>query len=283
MDTWFLNAATYFEANTDLLIEAAFPNRDTDDYSTNTGAGDNVGSKVCYFGGPTNDFWGEHWNNRSSIMIQFFTSVGVMQNNATLIARGKKWFKEWVQYNVFADGTACEFYRWEVAAPCLGWDYASMVTGPMVATADVLARSGDPELYNYSTSTGRNNGNHDTSGGPKTLLSIVTNHAQHLDHTITRYGTATAGNNGNASYIIDSVDPIEGSAKICEHCTLPIANIFYNDTYLKSIYMRTASGAPAYPVTPTGSGWEVYGAAWGVFPGVMFMFGQNEGIVNPYP
>jgi len=282
METWFHDAGTYWEKIVDLLIENAFPNRDTDDYSNPSGAGDGGGSKVLYFGGPTNDFWGEHWNNRCSNMVEFFTCVGVMVNDSNLKDRGKRFFKEWMQYNVFADGTPGEFYRWENGFPVLGWDYAMMVVGPMVTTADVLARAGDTELYDYSTSNGRNNGNHDTSGGPKSLLQIITTCNQYTDHTITRYGTATAGNNGNSNYLIDTNDEVSGEQHNSD-VDLVIANLYYQNAYNKTIYMRTASGTVAYPASPVTGGWGVWGGAWGVYPGVMFMFAQNEGVVDPYP
>jgi len=281
METWFHNAGTYWEANIDLLVEDAYPNRDTDNYTNPSGAGDGLGSQVLYYGGPTNDFWGEHWNNRSSNMVRFFTLVGIMVNDTFLIDRGKRWFKEWIKYNVYPDGTAGEFYQWPSFGPCNGWDYASYIIGDMIDIADALARTGDTELYTYSTSVGRNNGNHDTSGGPKSIQQVFTRFLEYADHTVLRYGTATAGNNGNANYLIDSFDDVH-SASFVSDSLVVLGNLYFQSAWAKTVYMRTATNTVAYPAVPESSGWNVWGGAWGAYPGVMFMFAQNEGVVNPY-
>src|SRR5262249_11286723 len=139
------------------------------------------------------------------------------------------------------------------------------------------ARTGDFELYNYSTSVGYNG----TAGGPKSLLQIATLFAQYVNHDVMRYGTDQAGNNGNANYLIDSVDDIGGAAYV-DDTYLALANMYFRSNYLKSIYLRTASGAPAYP--PAGGvtgGWTPFTGEWGIYPGVLFQFGQSN--VGPYP
>ena len=62
-----------------------------------------------------------------------------------------------------------------------------------------------------------------------------------------------------------------------------LPNLFYQNAYIKSIYMRTAPGAPGYPANPGGGGTEARGGEWGIYPGVLFMFGDMEGKVSPYP
>ena len=70
------------------------------------------------------------------------------------------------------------------------------------------------------------------------------------------------------------------------HGLAPRPNLYYNNAYLKTIYMRTAPGqngytTPGYPSSPSG-GYYPWGGAWGVMPGVLFQVGQLEGVVNPY-
>lgn len=281
METWFNNAGTYWEVNIDLLVEDAYPDRDADNYTTPTDTGAGLGQASLYFGGPTNDYWGEHWNNRSSNMVRFFTLAGILTNDSFLIDRGKRWFKEWVKYNVYADGTPGEFYRWPDYGPSTGWDYASYIIGDMIDIADALARTGDYELYDYSTSVGHNDGHHDTSGGPKSLELIFTTFLQYADHTIMRYATASAGNNGNANYLIDSYDDIHGDSFVSDSLVV-LANLYFQSAWAKTVYMRTATNTVAYPANPAASGWSVWGGPWGAYPGVMFMFAQNEGMVDPY-
>src|SRR5262249_16031368 len=105
------------------------------------------------------------------------------------------------------------------------------------------------------------------------------------DHTYMRYGTNVPANNGNANYLIDTDDAIStGSVSggmVLDH-VMAQANVYYQNNYIKSIYMRTASGAPGYPVSPWTGGYYAYGSSWGNLPGVFFMFGQMEGKVSPY-
>jgi hypothetical protein len=271
LDTWFENAGIYLESIIDLLVQDAYPDRNTDNYTTPTDAGVGVAARVLYFGGPSGDFWTEHWNNRSSNLVRAFTLIGILTDNATLKNQGKRWFTEWLKYAVFSDGTPQEFYRWEADYPTLGWSYASMVVGPMVTIADAFARAGDTSLYDLSTSTGYNG----TAGGTKTLQAAVTAHLEYVNYTRLRYGTATFG--GNPDYRIGIVDHHSPSFenRVEDTNNVP-ANMFFQDATLKTYYMRTASGAPAYAESPSGSGWPIWGGEWGTLPGVLFMFGQME-------
>jgi hypothetical protein len=279
MNTWFLNAATYWVQQMDRwLTNAKYPGRDTDDYSSPTDSG--VGGfelKKTHYGGFQCDGWTESWANRGTTHIRLGALVGVMLNDTYLKAQAKRYVKEWIKYNVFSDNTIGEMYRWDDTHPCLGWNYSSLILGSILTIADVFARTGDFELYNYSTSTGYDG----TAGGPKTLLGITTLFAQYVNHTVTRYGTETAGNNGNANYIIDTVDGISGEA-YSDDVNIANGNLYFNNSFIKSIYMRTASGAPAYPSGGGTESWQPWTGEWGTYPAMLFMFGQNEGVVNPF-
>jgi hypothetical protein len=52
------------------------------------------------------------------------------------------------------------------------------------------------------------------------------------------------------------------------------ANLFHNDDAVEWAYTR--------PMGPnTGADYDAWGGDWGTYPGIRFMFGQLEGIVNP--
>ena len=71
--------------------------------------------------------------------------------------------------------------------------------------------------------------------------------------------------------------------QIVDDTYLAQANLFYQSAFVKSIYMRTASGAPGYPAGGgVAGGYPTWTGEWGVYPGILFMFGQMEGSVNPY-
>ncbi len=282
METWFSNAATYWAQQVDRwLVDAKFPGRDTDDYSSPTDSGIGVDPVPTHLSGFTTDGWTTSWSNRTMAHLRLAGLVGIMLNDSYLKAQAKRLVKEYIKYEVFSDNTIGEFYRWRNGTgaakydkPCLGWNYASLIVGSVMTLANAFARIGDLDLYQYSTSTGYNG----TAGGPKTILGMATLWAQHVNHDVLRYGTDTSTNQTGRE--VDTVDGISGEI-YADDCNLAIGNIYYQDTYLKSVYRRTVSGAPAYPASPTGS-WVPWCGEWGIYPGVLFMWGNLEGTVNPY-
>jgi malectin (di-glucose binding ER protein) len=281
LDAWFLSAATLWEAATDHIIEVRFPNRDTDDYATLGVPTTCDFTKVTHYGGyNVCMWWMEAWNNRNSTHERFSALVGIMQNNATLKAKAKRYFKEALTYVTFPDSTIKEYDRWETNNPALGWTYAGLFIGALQTMADTFARNGDFELYNYSTSAGISA--HGTAGGPKSLGQMITLFQQHVNHSVLRYGTDQAGNNGNINYAVDSIDNVSGENYADDHYFAQ-GNVFYKSNFNKTIYMRTVSGAPAYPSNYSTGGWTAFTGEWGVYPAPLLMFGQMEGKVWPYP
>ena len=285
LDTWFLNYATYAKSAIDYIIclegqygGYAFPyaERYAENYSNPTDAGVGSSQKDVYDGGATRDNWTEwHWNNRSAMIVRAFTLIGIMQNNTTLIDAGKLFFKEWLRFSVFPDNTPSEFGRWLDTNPCLGWSYASYIIGSMCTIADALGRTGDYSMFDYSTSAGYNG----SAGGTKSLHNVIVEFCKYVNHDNSRY---IPGHANEANYLIDSIDDISGENR-AEDTAVVMANLYYEDAYVKSIYTRAATGAPDYPATPSTSWATGWSGECGTLPGILFMFGQNEGVVDPYP
>jgi hypothetical protein len=284
LDAWFETAAVFWEKNVHggsgglFGAAALFPNRKSNSY---TGTFSCTNTKILYFGGPTycGNFTGV-WNNRAGTKVLLMGLVGIMRDNSTLKTEAKRWFREWMRFAVWPDNTESDFNRWTDTYPILGWAYASLNAGAMAVLADTFARAGDRELYEFSTSEGYPNVM--PSGGPKTLRGVITLHAQHVNHTVVRYGTNQSARNGNVTYRIDSINEISGAAHNND-VNFVLNNLFFKDAFLKSIYMRTAANAPAYPSNPSTGGWCKWCGTWGIYPGALFMFGQMEGKVWPYP
>jgi hypothetical protein len=284
LDTWFYNAGYYLAKILDsYMVAAKFPGRDTNNYSNPT----NNGVKGAdYFkthdGGYQSDGWTESWNNRAAAQIRASGLIGVMLNDAYLKDQGKRYCEEWIKYAVFADGTIGEMYRSASDIvngqpfPSHGFSYAMLTLAPCLSIADAFARTGDFELYTYSTSAGYNG----TAGGPKSLSQIINLVMRYVNHDVTRY---VDGHSGVANYVIDVNDELQGE-NIVDDTYIAQANIYYRSNYVKSIYMRTAANAPAYPAGGGATGgYPAWTGEWGVYPGILFMFGQMEGNVSPYP
>jgi hypothetical protein len=283
IDNWFRNAGLMWERVVDNTEKKRFPKRNSDDYTTyNTGFdpyGDGGATpRLTHYRGGTYRGWMEGWNNRTASQVGMFGLAGILTSDSNLKSQAKRYFKEWLKYGVFPDGTDQDFKRWTSTMPSRGWQYVASQVGWMLALADGFARIGDTELFNYSTTEGK----YGTAGGPKSLKQVIKIWLEHVNGTVVRYGTDQSANVGNSSYKIDSVDELAKIAYNRDTWIAP-ANVFYKDSFFKAIYMRTASGAPPYPSNPSTGGYDAWGGIVGAYPGVLFMFGQMEGKVWPYP
>jgi hypothetical protein len=316
IDTWFSNAAYYWAKNVNYLVAgSAFPQRNVEfDTSVNVGGtyptdilGPSPGSGSITHYDCANTQRGhlagsnhEIWNNRSASQIRFAAAGslihGTLSHDAQSQRWAKMWFKEWLTYATFADNMPNDYKRWTTSAPTQGWVYASLAIGEMAVVADLFARAGDTSLYDFSTSAGSvysNNPpgyNGNTNGGPKSLLKVIQRHAsfvpQFSTHSPNWHGHDNAANCGNFNYLISPIDnilypPPTGSGKVNDTYYI-FANLYYKDPTVKSMYTRTAAGAPPYPAYPDALSYS-WGGENGVYPGVLFMFGQMEGVVWPYP
>ena len=286
LDTWFLAAGLFFETQPAWVARVRFPNRDKDDYSTPPKLGKQA--RVVFHGGPTVYFHHGAWGNQQAAGTRFSTLVGIMLDNEFLKKSGKRWVKEAIKYAVFPEGAIGDFKRWKDDHPCLGWAYSGAVLGSIVTIADHFARDGDLELYEYETTEGLlgTKGHDQRSGKPKSLHTTIRFYLDYVDGTIKRYGTDSKSHAGKASWQIASECPKPNSngvwRSIRDVWSAP-ANIFYQDSHIKHVYMRTAPNTPPYPAKPETGGYEPWGGDQGIYPDVLFMFGQMEGKVWPYP
>jgi hypothetical protein len=149
--------------------------------------------------------------------------------------------------------------------------------GDALGLADVLARSGDTSVYSFVTSAGA----FGSERGSKSLLYGMKTMVQYEDHTWDRYGTANPANAGNPDYRIDGRYP--NGRQALNSLYMVIGDVYYRDPYIKATYMRTGPGTIPYPpLSLIQNGTLDYQGKAGMYPGVLFMFGQTEGRVNPY-
>jgi hypothetical protein len=286
LDNWFLSAGLFIEEIPSRIARMRWPNRDNDDYSASQYP---LGkSWPIYYGGPNRYDWHGAWENHAARNIRFVGLVGIMTNNDYLKRSVKRWYKEWMKYFVWhknSDNIATngEYYRSvrnssRESLPNLGWGYASVAIGSMISLADTFARVGDTELYDYTTSAGY----HGTEGGPKNLKAVMITHLQMMTHTIKRYGTSDPDQSGNPTYLIDSVFEPKKWYSVGD-TFFAMANNYYRDNYIRSIYTRTASSVPSYHSGPASIGCSLWQGEWCLYSGTLFMFGQMEGKVWPYP
>lgn len=233
-----------------------------------------------HFGGYIISQGQQAYSNRLGVEVALSGLLGVMYDDATTINSFKSFIKEMLQFVTFPDGTYYEFNRWLATVPPLGLGYSSSHWCYHLLVIEALARHGDRELIDtYSTSNGSGGGNGTTSttGGPKSVKLVQELFSQLVIPDITRY---IPGHDGESNYRIDTEDGVSGEQK-AHDIFISLPNLFWRDSSLKDIYMRTAVGAPDYP-SAYGGGEKNWGGTQGYIPGFMFMFGDMDGKVFPY-
>jgi len=280
---WFWQAADLMRSDTDKKINEMFVNRPAGDYRLTARGKDAAHSRLVYYGGPGVKTLQKRFNNRSARQARFVTLVGLTQNDSMFIQHGKRYVKDALRFTYFPIGAIGDFERWTTAEPGKGWKYACEFTGALLTIAEHTARTGDFELYKYSTTDGAlgTEGQHHT-GVPKSLHTLVSDLMKYVDHTYKRYATANASEQGDPMRMIDTVNDLNGEERLND-LMLVMGNQYRNNEYIKKVYMRQAPGSPAYPrVVNKGSG-DPEGGEAGTYPGALLMFGNTGSTVWPYP
>jgi predicted phage tail protein len=286
LDQWFDKAGKYFTTNIHQNLVLLFPNRLKEDYSVRgrdalSGSMRDKYTHVNKDGSKGNlmSYLSSWYNNRRSVQMRTVGLIGAFLNDMNMQFHAKLYVKELLMFSTYPDGTMGEYERnGNYGNPQAGMTYSAFNIQSATDIADVLARKGDFELYNYSTSQGL----HGTQGGNKNIKLLVENYYRQTDLSVERFYQIVDIKNR-----IDSENEFGGTYGI-ERWVNDIwytnTNIYWKNDYYKKVYMRNVG--PPYP-TKNLSGCGSVGYPWGglgaSFPGVLFMFGQMEGKVWPYP
>ena len=253
----------------------------------------------------------EMFSNRSTAQWRFVMRAGLLLRDhdqfgerAREIVRGAhRWFKEWVVFGTFRDGSFSDLHRGSASKPQQGLAYASIAIGCAIDAVDAYERlwSGEPDfesLYDWSLVHGGEEfelmvpssmeatGWYDSfipgPGESKGFKDVLLAYAHHFDGT---YGDERHWGEHN-------IDGHSGDRELNDDRWLAPAVTYYAksapDTaaYLKSICTRTAMGTRTY-VDPESSArfngsFNIHEGPWGGHPGTLFMFGKMDDLVFPY-
>jgi hypothetical protein len=144
----------------------------------------------------------------------------------------------------------------------------------MVLIADSFARAGDMELYNFSTGEGGG----PTAGGNKSLRSAANFFRDTSEGNVFYYNWNT------------SVAPANLMEGLWEPPTnyygydawLARPNVFWQDPTFKTTYLTPGPKNRGSATVVREPDFSWMGPGW-AYPGQLFMFGQMEGRVWPYP
>jgi len=273
LDAFFLKAGNFFEVVIGNPPAVRFSNRLEDNYTSCGSGGSACPGKddgILYFGGPTVKNFHKAWTNKAASDAAFVAAVGVLVNNTTLKARAKRFVEEWFKFAVWPNGAVVDQNRWHGFTPQLGYTYAGTAIGSIVTIVDHLARDGDTSLYRFATSDGM----FGTEGGPKSLLSVLQHFAALTNGTVREYASITSAS--NAKFLIDHTAEISGKDAIT-YVNMAPANLYYKNQSIKTAYLTPI------PRSYASGGYDSRGGDWGSYPDILFMFGEMENLVLPYP
>ena len=127
-----------------------------------------------------------------------------------------------------------------------------------------------PSLYDYQSPGGQ----FGTGGGNVNLFTVVRRFARLENNTEQAYGADTAGQ-ANENTRLRSKPPT--FKREANHVGGAMANIRFQNAEIETSYSGV-QGAQ----TGCGAFGACYAGAWGLFPDMLFLFGNQEGVVDPY-
>ena len=265
IEGWFTELGLLGENSVHGSFVQAFPNRKTGNYTSRASWVDDSTSgrwrrfdgQLLYSPGITN--W---YNNRRSAMAGMMGMAGLLADNATLIAEFKRYMREMVMFGHGIQGETQglmpDTMRATDGFPQLGFAYALNGFGPTLMPMDALARQGDAELYEFSSSDGADIGSRGTKH-LKTMEQVLDIYMRWVRRTWPAHyasGTRPHPENltGDAFYRVHSRHTGNDREMINDSWWLIPAN-FYNRTDWQDTVLRVNHPQfPAYTSTYNGVG-----------------------------
>ena len=305
IDKWMVGASSFFHDIMILMVKMRFKDYDNGTYAD---VPRNFQDKDLgpVWDGSTYRTYGlnEGYANRASVIWRFIMRAGLFYKDHPVygatarehVKSSHRWFKEWVAFGTFSDGTYSDFHRGDRSRPQTGLFYSSIGIGAMVEVADAYERNfkdepGFESLYSWelrpgtpdyallypSATEGRPWRRLYEPKEPKGLRKILVTYLKHFDGS---YGDSRKWGvnkiDGHSSQNVSRVI-VDSDRWFCQ------ANVFYQDDYIRSVYTRQRAGIRQYDKNPTKAGsYDINIGVWGSAPGILFMYGQMENLVWPY-
>jgi hypothetical protein len=296
---WFNDAAVIFhEYHMDgINIIGAYPGIFNEPPSfACTGANCTQNNALLYWQGPviktaTNfTFYGQAVASPVLSML-----VGVLNNNPTHISNAKKYITGFIRAGIFDNGAMTDYHRWAETVcfnlyghGCPGgmWGHLPASIGGITGAIDVLARTGDTSLYTLTGPTQMPGG----SGGTVGWQLAMELWAKLANRTVILYGADNL-----ADVLPETILTWDSDVGACcgryEDFSMMPGNLFYQNSHVTTAMRRNTIAANSHVATgnaATGGcndhqfGGCFAGSILYELPDVPFMYGNMEGVVNPY-
>jgi hypothetical protein len=283
--TWFHNAATLWDNAQVFIVQSytGYPGiYDAPQVLTCSGCPrGNTGA--IYFNGPSMDI-----ATKNTFYNQLVTSpilsmgMGLMTNDTTLVNHATAFVTAFLKAGLFDNGAFSDFDRWQdCASPCAQgmWSHAGGALSGLVAVADMYARTGNTSLYTLSGPTQVFGG----SGGTVSLLTTLQLLAGMANNTIQLYGTVSGPFDESTRLTWNPVGQPDGwnGPSYWDFASMP-ANLFYQNSTIHTAMTRNLLGGNTTSSCADSQFGGCFNGEWASWADLPFMFGNMEGVVNPY-
>ena len=221
----------------------------------------------------------DSYNNRNWDVVGYIHSWAVENNDLEKAIFARQFFKSWITFASFSDGTLAEMWRNIDRDPSLGVFYGWISVGAAVQMAheDAIANHfPNDRLYDFKTTNGILNGSTDLTDDPyvggsttdniseKSLFGILIAQSNYLR------STADGGWNDSRFFKLsdNSIVPLS-TVGLRQPSTIPaIANLYYKSQALKDLYLyNTDVGYPEKAIISegflAGTGFNEDAGPWG--------------------
>lgn len=309
---WFIGALNFFYKLKVANITANFPQYTAEDYSV-------VATGGTWYDRPRGPAWegsefvsygfNEAFSNRSTVQWRLIMRGALLLREhpvhggaaQQMIRAAHRWFKEWIVFGCFREGTFSDFHRGGSSRPHVGLHYSSVAIGAAIDMADAYERlcyadPGFESLYDWEIEHGSAEFDKMVPdalstrpwygsfipgpGGKKGFRQVLRTYAGYFDGT---YGTSRSW----GGVPIDGHTPDDNTHTY--NWWLAPATTYYREVdpeladYLKAVYTRTAPGTVPYSSSTVYVGsYMIDTGSWGSHPATLFMFGKMDGKVWPY-
>jgi len=294
IETWFTNAAVFFHGMEVLgysfgCYQGIFST--PQDLTPIGGSPCSDNNLTLYFNGPTIKFATTWFFNQGTLAPLLDAAVGVLTNNATLKTYATKAVTAFLTVGLTDNGAHDDFSRWQDCLPqyeCPGamWAHAGGTYSALTQAMDILARTGDTSLYSRVVA----NQTLGQSGASVGWQKAVTLWAQMANKTTLLYGTTDVTHQTTARLLswdtdIDPNNPGFVNTGNYYDFSSMAANLFYQDAAVTTAMSRTLKGTNTN-LAPASCNDQQFGGCfsgvWGFWPDLPFLYGNMQGVVNPY-
>lgn len=239
---WFDAQYDMWKGDIEYYPKACFPNRDTRDYSVTDG----YAATPTLYTHPTDagrswtykDANGDYQNRIYHLHLQWYNAMayesvwmahyGALKNDNSILDWTKIWFEEYLKYATFPDGSTGESNRNNsYDRPQTGsMHYETIVLECAIIVADLLARRGDFNLYNFAT----NDGLQGSEGGAKSIRNNIKHKIESCNGSVLRYYETV-----DAANLLDTLHSPE-NYRYKPEPMMGLANLWYGDILLTYTY-----------------------------------------------